>query len=53
MKFVSVFVIYLLQMMFANLDLPGGGANSLLLQVGAVSGFEGYNPLKVVRSLMR
>lgn len=52
-KFVSIFVIYLLQVIFANLDLPGGGANSLLLQVGNVSGFEGCTPLKVVSSLMR
>lgn len=46
------FVIYLLHMMCANLDLSDGRANSRLFQVGDVSGFEGHNPLKVVKSFM-
>lgn len=50
--FVLTSVIYLLHMMCANLDLPDGRANSWLFQVGAVSGFEGHNPLKVVKSFM-
>lgn len=50
--FILIFVIYLLHMMCANLDLPDGKANSWLFQVGAVSGFEGHNPLKVVQSFM-
>lgn len=53
MKFDSVFVICLLPMMFANLDLPDGGANPLLFSIGAVSGFECCNCLRVVESLIR
>lgn len=52
MKFDSVFVICLLPMMFANLDLSDGGANPLLFLTGAVSGFEDCNRLRVVESLI-